>query len=207
MALKIRLARGGAKQRPFYRIVVAEATAPRDGRFIEKLGTYNPMLEKTNPSRVILNEDRIKHWISVGAQPTDRVARFLGDAKIIPAPIQGNNPQKSQPKKKAQERLKQESDRAAEQEAAAKKAAEAPVEETPTPMAEEAPAPATTAVEEAPTPAPTETPEVKTEEEAPAPAVETTAVEEAPAPAPEESPEVKTEEEASPTEPNSTKDA
>ena len=162
MALKIRLARGGAKQRPFYRIVAAEATAPRDGRFIEKLGTYNPMLEKTNPSRVTLNEERIKYWLSVGAQPTDRVARFLGEAKIIPAPVYANNPQKSQPKKKAQERLKQEEARVADLEAAAQKAAEAPVvEEAPIPVIE-----ATSVAEETSAPiAEAPAPEVKTEEE------------------------------------------
>ena len=77
MALKIRLARGGAKKRPYYRIVVAEATAPRDGRFIEKVGTYNPLLPRDSADRITLVEDRVKHWLSVGAQPTDRVLRFL----------------------------------------------------------------------------------------------------------------------------------
>ena len=111
MALKIRLARGGAKQRPFYRIVIAEADAPRDGRFVEKVGTYNPMLQKTNPTRVVLNTERLKYWLSVGAQPTDRVARFLAQENIIATPTQKNNPQKGLPKKKAQERLKEEADR------------------------------------------------------------------------------------------------
>ena len=78
MALKIRLARGGAKKRPFYRIVVADSRMPRDGRFIERVGTYNPMLAKDDPDRVKLNTSRIQHWISVGARPSDRVARFLG---------------------------------------------------------------------------------------------------------------------------------
>lgn len=110
MALKIRLARGGAKQRPFYRIVVAEADAPRDGRFVEKLGTYNPMLEKNDPQRVTLNKERIQYWLSVGAQPTERVARFLGEAKLREVPAPKNSPQKSLPKKKAQERLKQEAE-------------------------------------------------------------------------------------------------
>ena len=99
MALKIRLARGGAKQRPFYRIVVAEANCPRDGRFVEKVGTYNPMLDKTNPIRVVLDAERIQYWLSVGALPTDRVARFLGEAKIIDVPAQKNSVQKAQPKK------------------------------------------------------------------------------------------------------------
>jgi small subunit ribosomal protein S16 len=79
MALKIRLARGGAKKRPFYRIVIAEATAPRDGRFIERIGSYNPILAKDNPERIVLDEERVKHWLSVGAQPTDRVHRFLDE--------------------------------------------------------------------------------------------------------------------------------
>src|SRR3954471_5705884 len=104
MALKIRLTRGGAKKRPIYRIVVAEATSPRDGRFIEKLGTYNPMVPKDHPQRLTLNTDRIKHWLSVGALPTDRVARFLGNADLIPKRVARTNPLKSLPKKKAQER-------------------------------------------------------------------------------------------------------
>ena len=114
MSLKIRLARGGAKKRPFYSIVVADARSPRDGRFIEKLGTYNPMLERTHADRVTLKEERIKHWLGVGAQPTDRVARFLGDAGITEKPQQRETPFKSTPKAKAQERAK-----AAEEAAAA----------------------------------------------------------------------------------------
>lgn len=106
MSLKIRLTRGGAKKRPIYRIVVAEATSPRDGRFIEKVGTYNPMVPKEHPERLTLNAERIQHWLKAGAQPTDRVARFLGDHDIIPKPAHRETPQKSAPKKKAQERLK-----------------------------------------------------------------------------------------------------
>ena len=83
MSLKIRLARGGAKKRPFYSIVIADARSPRDGRFIEKVGTYNPMLERDHADRVTLKEERIKHWLGVGAQPTERVARFLGDAGLM----------------------------------------------------------------------------------------------------------------------------
>ena len=113
MALKIRLARAGAKKRPFYRIVVAEATAPRDGRFVEKIGTYNPMLPK-DQTRVVLDLERAKHWLSVGAQPTDRVERFLVEAKLLKAvTTSGQNLQKGQPKKKAQERMKEAADRAA----------------------------------------------------------------------------------------------
>jgi small subunit ribosomal protein S16 len=106
MALKIRLTRGGAKKRPIYRIVIAEATSPRDGRFIERVGTYNPMVAKEHPERLTLNVDRIKHWLSVGALPTERVARFLGQNAIIPMPAQRTTPNKSAPKKKAQERAK-----------------------------------------------------------------------------------------------------
>ncbi len=86
MPLKIRLSRGGAKKRPFYRIVVAEATAPRDGRFIEKVGTYNPLLPKDHAERITLEEERVKHWLSVGAQPTDRVLRFLDARGLGEAP-------------------------------------------------------------------------------------------------------------------------
>lgn len=107
MSLKIRLTRGGAKKRPYYRIVVAESTSPRDGRFIERLGSYNPMLKADNPDRVKLIEERIKHWLSVGAQPTDRVARFLGQAGIMAMPALPTQTKKSQPKAKAQERLKE----------------------------------------------------------------------------------------------------
>ena len=122
MSLKIRLTRGGAKKRPFYSIVVTDARSPRDGRFIEKIGTYNPMLAKDHPERVVLNGERAKHWLSVGAQPTDRVTLVLGRAEILPAPAQSNNPKKAAPKAKAQERIK-----AAEE--AAKAAAEKPAEE------------------------------------------------------------------------------
>jgi small subunit ribosomal protein S16 len=114
MSLKIRLARGGAKKRPFYAIVVADARSPRDGRFIEKLGTYNPMLEKGHADRVTLKEERLKHWLGFGAQPTERVARFLGDAGLVGKAEIRETPAKSAPKAKAQERAK-----AAEEAAAA----------------------------------------------------------------------------------------
>ncbi|HEX3499776.1 MAG TPA: 30S ribosomal protein S16 [Stellaceae bacterium] len=106
MALKIRLARGGAKKRPFYSIVVADSRSPRDGRFIEKIGTYNPMLDKDHASRLVLKEERIKHWLGVGALPTDRVARFFGDAGFVAKPERRETPAKSAPKAKAQERAK-----------------------------------------------------------------------------------------------------
>jgi len=103
MSLKIRLARGGSKKRPFYRIVVADARSPRDGRFIEKVGTYNPMLAKDSADRVSLETERLTHWLSVGAQPTDRVARFLDAAGLMKRAAKAN-PQKAAPGKKAQER-------------------------------------------------------------------------------------------------------
>src|SRR5205823_13108318 len=106
MSLKIRLARGGAKKRPFYSIVVAESRSPRDGRLIEKLGTYNPMLDRGHADRVTLKAERVQHWLGVGALPTERVARFLGAAGLIAKPAIPDNPIKSQPKARAQERAK-----------------------------------------------------------------------------------------------------
>jgi len=106
MSLKIRLARGGAKKRPYYSIVVADSRSPRDGRFIEKLGTYNPMLDGSHSDRVTLKAERIQHWLGVGALPTDRIARFLGDAGLIEKPPVKDTPIKSRPKARAQERLK-----------------------------------------------------------------------------------------------------
>jgi len=106
--LAIRLARAGAKKRPFYHIVVADKRSPRDGRFIEKLGTYNPMLPREDEKRITLNADRIKHWLGVGAQPTDRVARFLSDAGIGPKYTVRETPVKSAPRAKAQEKMKAE---------------------------------------------------------------------------------------------------
>ena len=125
MATKIRLARGGSKKRPFYSIVVADVRAPRDGRFIEKLGTYNPLLAKDDPNRVQYKEDRVKHWLSVGAQPTDRVARFLSVNGLVSWKA-GNNPNKAKPGAKALER---EEERKAKTEAASAPADEAPAEE------------------------------------------------------------------------------
>lgn len=104
MSLKIRMARGGAKRRPFYRIVVADSRSPRDGKFIEKIGTYDPMLKSDDPKRVVLNAERAKHWLSVGATPSERVARFLGKAEIAPMPAIRERPKKSAPRKKARER-------------------------------------------------------------------------------------------------------
>lgn len=103
MSLKIRLARGGAKKRPFYSIVVADGRSPRDGRFIEKVGTYNPILKSDDPNRVVLKLERIQDWMKKGAQPTDRVARFLDQAGVLKRETR-NNPNKAQPGKKMQER-------------------------------------------------------------------------------------------------------
>ena len=140
MALKIRMSRGGAKKRPFYRIVVADSRMPRDGRYIEKLGTYNPLLPKDHDDRLTLDLERAKHWISQGAKPSDRIARFLDDAGLWKREAR-NNPQKGKPGAKALERLEaaEEAKRAAEEAAAA---AAAPAEEAPAEeaAAEEAPA-------------------------------------------------------------------
>lgn len=123
MALKIRLARGGSHKRPYYRIVIADVRSPRDGRFIEKIGTYNPMLPSDHADRVRLDEGRAKYWLGVGAEPTDRVARFLASRGYIDAKVQ-QNMIKATPKKKAQERLKAEA-AAAEAAAAASESADA----------------------------------------------------------------------------------
>ncbi len=123
MAVKLRLARAGAKKRPYYHIVAADVTAPRDGRYIERVGSYNPMLPKDSEERVKLNEERCKYWISVGAKPTDRVARFLAGADLYKWE-KSNNPEKAKPKKKAQERLEAEAEKAKEAEEAAKAPAE-----------------------------------------------------------------------------------
>ncbi|HQT88513.1 MAG TPA: 30S ribosomal protein S16 [Acidiphilium sp.] len=104
MSVKIRLARAGAKRRPYYHIVVADSRSPRDGKFIEKIGSYNPMLPADHAERVRLQEDRVKHWLSVGAEATDRVARFLGRAGLAPMPAFREQPIQAAPKKKAQER-------------------------------------------------------------------------------------------------------
>jgi len=126
MALAIRLARGGRKGRPFYRIVVAEdKRMPRDGRYIEKLGTYNPLLENDNDQRVQLVEERIKYWLSQGAKPSERVAIFLGKAGLAPVPAQPNRPNKSKPSEKTELKI---ADKKEKQEAAAEAAKEAAAE-------------------------------------------------------------------------------
>ena len=154
MALKIRLSRGGAKKRPFYKIVVAEALSPRDGKFIERLGSYNPMVAKDHAERLVLDVERVKYWISKGAQPTLRVAKMLSSDGLVKAPVIRDQPIKSAPGKKRKEReaeAAEKLDSAAEtpaEEVSAEEAvvADVPVEEAP---AEEA-AVATAPVEEAP---------------------------------------------------------
>lgn len=121
MSLKIRLARGGSKKRPYYQIVIADARSPRDGRFLEKVGSWNPMLGKDNEKRVELDADRIKEWLAKGAQPTDRVLKFLADAGLAERAAR-NNPEKAKPGKRALERLAEKKQKA---EAAAAAAADA----------------------------------------------------------------------------------
>ena len=128
MALKLRLARQGAKKRPFYRIVVADSRSPRDGRFIEILGTFNPLLPKDSEERVNLKEDRVKHWLGVGAKPTDRVHRFLDAAGLLKREAR-NNPTKGLPGKKRQEREEEALQAAEDAAAAAAEAEAAPAEE------------------------------------------------------------------------------
>jgi len=146
--LKIRLARGGAKKRPYYSIVVADSHSPRDGRFIEKVGSYNPLLKKDDPNRVVLKVERIQEWMKKGAQPTDRVARELGKLDLVKWEA-GNNPKKGEPGTKAKERAEEKAQKEADRAAAAAEAAAAPPPPVEEPVAEEAPA-AEVAAEEAP---------------------------------------------------------
>jgi small subunit ribosomal protein S16 len=126
MAISLRLSRGGSKKRPYYRIVVADARSPRDGKFIEKIGTYNPLLAKDDAKRIVLDNERASYWLGVGAQPTDRVARFL-DAAGLKERTAKNNPKKAEPGEKAKERAEERAEKlkAAEEAAAEAKAAEA----------------------------------------------------------------------------------
>ena len=140
MATKIRLARGGSKKRPFYRIVIADERAPRDGNFIEKIGNFNPMVPKDHKERVVISKERAEHWLKVGAQPTDRVQRILSDLEMMEAPKITEKTKKHLPKAKAQERIKAKEEAALKAEEDAKAAAEAAKAEAEKP-AEEAPAP------------------------------------------------------------------
>ena len=174
MALSMRLSRGGSKKRPYYKIVVADARAPRDGKFIERIGSYNPQLPKDSAERMILDTERAKHWLAAGAQPSDRVARFLDVAGVKERKVK-NNPNKGEPGQKAKDRAEDKATKLAEAEEAAAAAAAAP----------------------APEPEPEVVEEVAAEEAAPAveeaaPAEEAPAAEEA-APAAEEATEEKAE--------------
>lgn len=126
MSVRIRLARGGSKGAPFHKIVVADQRAPRDGRFIERVGSYNPLLPAEHADRIVVKADRVKYWLGVGAQPTERVAKLLSKMGLCVAPVINERPQKSAPKAKAQERAKAKAEAAA----AAAEAAAAPAEET-----------------------------------------------------------------------------
>ncbi len=130
MALSIRLSRGGSKKRPYYRIVVADARSPRDGKFIEKIGNYNPLLAKDAENRIVLDAERAKYWLSNGAQPTDRVARFLDQAGVRERAAR-NNPNKGKPGEQATERAEERAEKLKAQEEAAAAAAAAPAEEAP----------------------------------------------------------------------------
>jgi small subunit ribosomal protein S16 len=181
MAVSIRLARGGAKKRPYYKIVVTDARNSRDGKFIERIGSYNPLLPKDSEERVKIDADRARHWLSVGAQPSDRVARFL-DAAGVRERAARSNPNKGVPGEKAKERAEERATRESEAAEAAAAAAAAPAPEPEEAPAEEAPAPeeAAPAVEEA---AP-----AAAEEAAPAAEEAAPAAEEAPAAADEAAP-------------------
>lgn len=149
MSISIRLSRGGAKKRPYYRIVVANSRSPRDGKYLEQIGTYNPLLAKDSPERVKLVEDRARYWLGVGAQPTDRVARFL-DAAGIKERAARNNPKKGEPGEKAKDRAEERAAKIAEAEEAARAAEEEAKAAAAAPAAEEAPAADEAAAEEAP---------------------------------------------------------
>lgn len=136
MSVRIRLSRGGSKKRPFYKVVAADQRAPRDGRFIERLGSYNPMLPKDHADRFVINEERVKYWLSQGAEPTERMAKMLAALGLVKAPVLRDQPKKSAPKAKALERIKEKEEKAkaaaeaaTAAEAEAKAAAEAPAEE------------------------------------------------------------------------------
>lgn len=150
MALSMRLSRGGSKKRPYYKIVVADARAPRDGKFIERIGSYNPQLPKDSAERMILDTERAKHWLAAGAQPSDRVARFLDVAGVKERKVK-NNPNKGEPGQKAKDRAEDKAAKLAEAEEAAAAAAAAPAPEPEPEVVEEVAAEeAAPAVEEAP---------------------------------------------------------
>ena len=191
MATKMRLARGGSKKRPFYRIVIADERAPRDGNFIEKIGNFNPMVPKDHKERVVISKERAEHWLKVGAQPTDRVQRILADLGMMDAPKITEKTKKHLPKAKAQERTKAKEEAALKAEEDAKAAAEAAKAEAEKPAAEEQPQaeaapeapaePEATAAEEQPQAEVAPEAEAVAEETPAAPEAEPAASEEAPA--------------------------
>ena len=191
MATKMRLARGGSKKRPFYRIVIADERAPRDGNFIEKIGNFNPMVPKDHKERVVISKERAEHWLKVGAQPTDRVQRILADLGMMDAPKITEKTKKHLPKAKAQERTKAKEEAALKAEEDAKAAAEAAKAEAEKPAAEEQPQaeaapeapaePEATAAEEQPQAEVAPEAEAVAEETPAAPEAEPVASEEAPA--------------------------
>ena len=169
MALKIRLSRGGSKKRPFYRIVVAEASAPRDGRYVERVGHYNPMVAKDNDQRLVVNGDRVKHWLGLGAQPTERVQKLLSAVSLTDPAKMREQPKKSAPGKKRAEREAEAAEAATAEAAAAEAVAEeAPAEEAAAEEAvvEEAPAEEAAAEEAVVEEAPAEEAAEDTEEKA-----------------------------------------
>ena len=191
MATKMRLARGGSKKRPFYRIVIADERAPRDGNFIEKIGNFNPMVPKDHKERVVISKERAEHWLKVGAQPTDRVQRILAELGMMDAPKITEKTKKHLPKAKAQERTKAKEEAAVKAEEDAKAAAEAAKAEAEKPAAEEQPQaeaspeapaePEATAAEEQPQAEAAPEAEAVAEETPAAPEAEPVASEEAPA--------------------------
>jgi small subunit ribosomal protein S16 len=191
MATKMRLARGGSKKRPFYRIVIADERAPRDGNFIEKIGNFNPMVPKDHKERVVISKERAEHWLKVGAQPTDRVQRILAELGMMDAPKITEKTKKHLPKAKAQERTKAKEEAAVKAEEDAKAAAEAAKAEAEKPAAEEQPQaeaapeapaePEATATEEQPQAEAAPEAEAVAEETPAAPEAEPAASEEAPA--------------------------
>ena len=181
MATKMRLARGGSKKRPFYRIVIADERAPRDGNFIEKIGNFNPMVPKDHKERVVISKERAEHWLKVGAQPTDRVQRILAELGMMEAPKITEKTKKHLPKAKAQERTKAKEEAAVKAEEDAKAAAEAAKAEAEKPAAEEQPQAEATEAEEQPQSEAAPEAEAVAEETPAAPEAEPAASEEAPA--------------------------
>ena len=199
MAVALRLSRGGSKKRPYFRIVAADIRAPRDGRYLERLGTYNPMKEKDDPERVTLNTERIKYWLSVGAKPTERVQKFLAAQKLADIPTITKQTKQDKPKKKTLEKIKAKEEKLKAKQDEAAKAAEAPNQVTTEKPAEASPAPEQ-ATAEKPTeasPAPEQATAEKPAEATPAPEQATAEKPAEASPAPEQATAEKSEGEKS----------